>query len=90
MWIHMDEIPKGALRNFQSLIYSTAVLSTQFWIEKKSRIISYDQDFPERSTMFHNTPFWNALRSFIIFHWKILHNWRKSQIIIFHFRYFHL
>ena len=61
MLVHKDEIHKGALGNFLSLIYSTEGIFTHFWIEK----------ILEQSSKIKTIR--NILQSFAIVHYGIFY-----------------
>ena len=68
MLILKDEIHKGPLPNFLSLIYSTEGLSTDFWkkniLEQSSKIKTF-RNVLQSSTVFHSGMFNEVLQNSI-------------------------
>ena len=65
MLIHKEEIHKGALPNFLSLIYGTTGLSTHSWIKKILELSSKMKtllNVLQSSTVFHSEMFYKVLQ----------------------------
>ena len=63
MLIHKNEIHKGDPQNFLSLIYSTEVLSTQFWVKKileQPHEIETFRNVLQKSTVFDSGMFYKV------------------------------